>query len=948
MRGLAKVWLAACMSVLLPEVVRAQYYDWGRSPQGIRWLQSKGDSLRIVFPDYYRLHAARTAGYMSAMRPDVGYGFRKGPMRLPVVLHTENFVSNGIVLWAPKRIELEAIPSAAPFAESWLQQLTSHEYRHAVQYNNLYGGFMKGVGYLLGQQSGLLSTVMLPIWCLEGDAVMNETQMTAFGRALQPSFTIEYRAYFDQGRHFALDKWFCGSFKNYIPDHYQFGYQLVAWSRERYGDSIWGTVADYAARRPYTILTAKWALHKYFRTSTSRIARATIDSLTTFWRSLPQESNSASLIGTPLTSYTVYTAPTKLNPTTLVALKRDMDRPNHVVAVDLQSGAERRLFYTGSVNTPPVVSDSVLYWSEYRSSTLWEQRIHSRVCSYDLRSGVRRVWRDRGESLFPAPLPEGRVAAVEYDYSGRYAIVLDSLHRFELPDTVSVHGLAFDPSTSTLAFIALSRAGMSLMSVDTTNGCIKAITPPSRVSIYNLRAGAGRLSFNSIASGKDEVHLYDLRAGKEYRLSRSRYGSVAPSAPTTEDSLYFTTYTSEGYLLSRQAIHADSLREVPYSYLPQNRVNPERRKWDVVNLDTVALSNDFQSDTSVKRYRKGLHLFNVHSWAPWNFNPFKIADENRLDISYGATIMSQNLLASTSGFLAYGYDRSMGSLLRGAINYYGLAPKFELSFNYGGGKQSLYGLQSWSETGRKAKEYFDASLLCYVPLTLSSGAKVRTLTPMVEVRHVNSLIYNDSVPEHGYQRIVGSLLFSDYARMAVRDILPRWGYAVRVSAVGAPFQKEFSHIYSLFGRLYLPGLLRHHSLMLRGNIQYQNRAENKFYYKELFPRGANYRTTVNSFRAASADYQFPLCYPDGGIPSILYFSRIRMNLYYDYARMRSDLQYRSTLYHLYRTVTSYGGTITFDMHPLRIPAKTTSVGVYIYKPSGTKGVLTGVNLSLPI
>ena len=36
------------------------------------------------------------------------------------------------------------------------------------------------------------------------------------------------------------------------------------------------------------------------------------------------------------------------------------------------------------------------------------------------------------------------------------------------------------------------------------------------------------------------------------------------------------------------------------------------------------------------------------------------------------------------------------------------------------------------------------------------------------------------------------------------------------------------------------------------------------------------------------------------------------------------------------------------MHPLRIPAKTTTVGFYIYKPSDRSGVVGGVKLSLPI
>ena len=109
-----------------------QYYDWGRSPQSIRWNQAKTAEGTIIFPDYYQKNAARIASYMGQLRPSVSYGFKYGPMRMPVLLHTQNFVSNGIVIWAPKRIELEAIPPAAPFAEPWHKLLIAHEYRYVV------------------------------------------------------------------------------------------------------------------------------------------------------------------------------------------------------------------------------------------------------------------------------------------------------------------------------------------------------------------------------------------------------------------------------------------------------------------------------------------------------------------------------------------------------------------------------------------------------------------------------------------------------------------------------------------------------------------------------------------------------------------------------------------------------------------------------------------------
>ena len=91
--------------------------------------------------------------------------------------------------------------------------------------------------------------------------------------------------------------------------------------------------------------------------------------------------------------------------------------------------------------------DSTLYWSEYRSSIFWDQRVNARAVSYDLRNGRKRLLRDRENALYPTPLPDGRVASVGYDYTGRYSIDFGGGRSFEVPDTLSVHGLAYDDLT---------------------------------------------------------------------------------------------------------------------------------------------------------------------------------------------------------------------------------------------------------------------------------------------------------------------------------------------------------------------------------------------------------------------------------------------------------------------------------------------------------------------
>ena len=106
--------------------------------------------------------------------------------------------------------------------------------------------------------------------------------------------------------------------------------------------------------------------------------------------------------------------------------------------------------------------------------------------------------------------------------------------------------------------------------------------------------------------------------------------------------------------------------------------------------------------------------------------------------------------------------------------------------------------------------------------------------------------------------------------------------------------------------------------------------------------------------AVSLNYQFPICYPEGGIPSLLYFKRIRVNLGCDYASFGKQffiaypeldrVKLQSARNHLF----SYGGDVTFDINIFRMPAAaTTAVTLSLYKPHGKKGVYFSAGVGLP-
>ena len=299
--------LALLCALCGAERAAAQYYTWGSDPPQ-KWSAIRTPDVRMIYPDTVAGIARRTLFYIRSVRPDIGYGFRHGPMRIPFVMHPENFQSNGLVMYLPKRVEFLTSPAVDSYSMPWYKQLVAHEYRHAVQYNNLDRGVIRALSYVLGQQGSTIGLLCMPIWAMEGDAVMSETMHSSFGRGLQPSFSMAYRAMGSVGRDRRnIDRWFCGSYRDYIPDHYELGYQICSYAWERYGENIWDKVAWYGSRNPYVLATTRVALGKFYKTNVIKLFRETFDELERYWDSLPETGDSAvPLTALPEKNHTTY------------------------------------------------------------------------------------------------------------------------------------------------------------------------------------------------------------------------------------------------------------------------------------------------------------------------------------------------------------------------------------------------------------------------------------------------------------------------------------------------------------------------------------------------------------------------------------------------------------------------------------------------------------------
>ncbi|MFI3304334.1 MAG: hypothetical protein SNF68_06115 [Rikenellaceae bacterium] len=955
--------------VVFIHTTSAQYYSWGSDPVSLKWSSLKGESGRIIYPDTVDMVARRTLHYLEEIVPVASFGWEHPAMKIPIIMHPENFASNGLVMWMPKRIDFLTTPDTDDFSMLWSKHLTAHEYRHAVQYSNLNRGVIRVLSYILGEQGAALGLLFLPLPIIEGDAVKFETSLSTYGRGLQPSFSMGYRAI---GRDMLdrknIDRWYSGSYLEYIPDHYQLGYQLVDYTYTKYNENIWQKVAERGVRRPYYVITTSLALNKYYGVDNSIVFRDTFNDLFDYWDSLPERENTTEIISEIETkNYTTYSHPIPLEDGDVLALKEDYDKSERFVRFNPNSGEEERIAYVGSPSTRPTVGRDRVWWSEYRYSKLFLQKVNSTLCYMDIERGKPQTVNRVNNTLYPTAIGKSdqRLAYVEYDPKGVYSIVeveikgnkvkrdrdLKEISRVTIAQPTEIHGLAWDDRSNNLYFIATDDSGMWLGALDkSSKKGYRQLNEGAYITLSDLRAGGGKLYFGSIESGYDELHCYDLTTETEYQISQSQYGSFDPSVDV-DGRIYATTYDKYGYHLSTQKLGVVK-REVKRTQTPQNIVNPPRTEWNLLCLDTVNYTPEVAKVSHEEhkscKYNKGLKLLNIHSWLPVAFNPFDLSAEQIFDVTAGLTLVSQNLLSSTEAYLSYGYSNSQGSVVNGSIDYRGLGVDLVFSGSYGG-DQIIY--TPYGSINNTEKKHYSFTTSAILPLLYQRGYHSRYLSFSTSWNYSNGLssdlefIYDERdgtylgyeiTPLHeGVHKLATGVAFSDSVQSAYRSPTSPWGYYLSAYYALSPTDREFSDLISSYAKFITPGFGRHNSLSIEACYQTSvGKNRDSYNYKmfssvSLLPRGfISTDVDNNNYFATSLNYQFPICYPTGGIGSILYFRRIRLNVGLDAARY-DDLYSGNT-----QKIYSYGGDLILDINPLRMPdASTTSIKMSLYQPS---------------
>lgn len=913
--SLVTVFLTLWM-LLSASMVRAQFYTIGTEPASVRWQHLTTPQADIIFAKGHDAEARYLAGTLQCIDTAVRKTLRQKPHALPIVLHSQSMTSNGFVVWTPKRMELYMTPDPNQQAQSWLNELAVHEYRHNAQISKLEYSLPKPLHWIFGQQpTGLLSAAV-PYWYLEGDAVVTETALTKAGRGRAPEFAQLYRAHLLEGKRFSLEKAYMGSYKDAIPDYYVLGYHMVLWLRRNLGDDIFGRQLENLGRRPYLAgLAWNQTTGKHIRDWYETMN----DTLTVLWRQ--QDDAVTPDQGDVLTParriWTSYRSPQPLPDGSVMALRSSMTQTTRLVQVS-PDGGEKVLARPGLLPSSHIsYSNGVAVWSETVPDIRREQRSTNRIRMYDTATGRTRTLR-RGTAMFsPVLSPDGSRTAV-VSMNDRYRPVLtlldnrtgEVLHEAVHPTAVQLQSPAWT-ADGKLYVLTVFDYGKRIERYTPGSGAWEPVSKMTDDNLQYLRAAGGMLLYNTPATGINNIFLLNPEDGALSQVTSSRFG--AAEGYINGDDVVFADLTTRGYRLLRTGgpLRAPAGFNGPVLY--KDAVEAENFCMADVQPDTAA-------DFRIRPYRKLTHLFHVHSWAPAYVEYGNIRSE--VTSGAGVSATSQNMLGTMTAWAGVENDGSR-QLMHAGLHYEGWFPVIEAQVDYGG-QNKVYTSTMHQAVRQPDNKAWDISVRSFVPLDFSRNSMSTSLVPVVQMKYDDGYYYSaqETAFKRGNFEMTYSLKFSHRRRTAAAELAPKLGCSVVGQFTHSPADDDnFGRIAYVKGSVWLPGLASQHRIKLSAGAERQK--VRRFIYNTClgFPRGYDDDLLSLRLQAITADYLLPLANIDLSFGKPLYVKRIYADLFYDYAdnitRKYTPTMLGTVTEEIGQTMRSYGVDLFFDCNVFR-------------------------------
>lgn len=882
--------------------------DFAQNPSHLEWRHIVTEHFDIIFPHDIEDEAQRVAHLLEKAYPYVTRSLETRPPRIPLILQNQSTTSNGFVTLAPRRSEWYVTPAVDPVLTNteWLKTLSIHEFRHVVQFHKTRQGFNIALEILLGEIGQALGLgLTLPPWFLEGDAVGMETALTKGGRGRLPLFDRDLRTLLLSDKEWNYDKAHLGSYEDYVPNHYVYGYFYTSWLRNEYGDLFLSRLADESAKNSWNPLNFYLTTESLTGESFERFYRNVMRDLVSEWK-----TRAAELSPTPYEvlskgkrfGWTNYLYPQLSEEGKIFALKKGLSHIPQFVLIN--ESKEKTLFYPSSLQSeyPFKLRKNRFAFFENEMDPRWGYRDYSRLRVYDLNEEKFILDTRKTKGRLAVIDHEGnRVLYVDWKPDQGQNIVVTSLKgkellRFPFPKKEVITSMDWIDEENIVMIIKDDDDQKSMIRLNLSTWNREVLIPNAVTNLGFLTVNEGEILYESPESGIDNIWLYTENGTRQ--ITSSLYGAYAPVL--SGGKLYYNDYSASGMDIVSKSLPFGEEQKSEGSFYPIYEKFAKSENYSEFSSELL----DKKTYTSQK-YSQPKNAFNLHSWtilAPPLSNTITL-------VGYSRDILNNfNLTAGAE----YHLGERVGQIFVSGLwsHYY---PLFDLRAGYGGRREEFT-----TPEGEKEHRWEEGTIEAgiQVPWKYLQGRfthqfTVRAFSKIIKV--VNKRADDLSDINDGALHSPGAeLSYSAFSRMARRDLNPQFGFSLFMKAeegkdiTGTDQAGSLKHLDS---RLYLPGLWYHHSFYHQ--LAYERQRDDLYQYSSLvlYPRGTR-SVFLQEFAKYSGNYLLPLFYPDYNLSRYLYFKRISLNLFYDELNGRfSGMSYRAA---------SYGWETIFEMHFLRI------------------------------
>lgn len=878
---------ALLLLLLYGSFLKGQFYDNGQDAFSTKWKYIETENFKVIFSDKVKEKGKIYASYLEKCAKTGGLTLTHKPRKVPVIIHNENVLANGEVAWAPRRMNLYAMAPQFGNSELYAKHLALHEYRHVVQIDKINNNITRAFYYALGEQfiGGILGW-HVPLWFLEGDAVVYETGASNTGRGRDPDFLMKIKAQLDEFGLYSYPKAQFGSYKSFVPNSYELGYYLTTKARIKYGAHMWSGVLNQVSKSPIH----PNAFSKGIKTITGFKERDLYKNL--MMADLLTDTACNSIESKKKITYSNYYSPYIYNSGFISYKTNFSDLPSLVLHNAAGSLKDKTILVTDNIIDKTFsFADSIIVWNEFQKKR-WENSNYTCIVKYNIHS-KKKSYLKKNLRVFHSRISpcKRKIVSVENDGCLNWLITIRDAQTGNLTDSVPFGNMqpvqpAWANGTDSIVFIQVGEKGKSLVLLDLKSKVRTDIVNATYAELSNPIFYKNYIYIKGVYNQSSNVLRYSLKNSVWEALTNERYG--IGEYGILNDSVIYSSYTAYGYKVKYLSIDDKSFETVHLPEIVHDSLSEHLKESEMY----IDFSQVDTSDFEILNYSRFANLFRFHSWAPFGF------DLQSYDAGLGVTALSQNEL-STSFF--------SGGFLYNPVDF---SRKYFVNYDYKGLYPYLN--SNYSKTYRTAHSENALQLGFIIPVVFDRGTWKRRIHFQLayEFIHIKPHAgYELRLTNPNISNVYYKFSYSHLRKQSLRDILPKWGYDISLSYMNSI--AYYDHLGELAigeANVYVPGVIKNHGIRIYGAYQKKNAGELAFSDRINYPYGY---TVFNNDEMVTLQgfYNFPIIYPDLNIYEWVYVKRLKANVFYQHASYK----------HLGKAanITASGFDLTTKLHLFR-------------------------------